>query len=73
MEFVHELYCRKAVYEREVLMAEAKLAVITEIIADVEAKSAPTCNTEVATEEVTVDNELADFIVHQTTETDESY
>jgi hypothetical protein len=73
MEFVHELYSRKEAYERELILAKAKVDVITDIIADLEAKNATRCEAEVATEEVTVDNELADFIVPKTTETDESY
>ena len=71
MEFVHELYSRKEAYERELLMAQAKVAVITDIIADVEAKNAVCTDTE-PTEDMATDAELADFVV-PTTITDQSY
>ncbi len=72
MDFVHELYSRKEAYERELLMAQAKVAVITDIIADVEAKTAVCSETEAVEEVAETDTELADFIVPTTT-TDESY
>jgi hypothetical protein len=72
MEFVHELYSRKEAYERELLMAEAKIAVITDIIADVEAKNAVCPQPNPVVEETATDAELADFAV-PTTITDESY
>lgn len=40
MDFIARLYQRKAMYEEELLLAKAKINVISDIIADYEAKEA---------------------------------
>lgn len=60
MDFIASLYKRKAMYEDELLLAKAKIDVISDIIADYEAKEAEettVCEEETAQETEVVSDE----------------
>lgn len=46
MDFLNELFKRKEAYENDLIMAKAKVCVINELIAEIEAKTQPEEETE---------------------------